>query len=129
MVARYTQLALCQVVAQGVGGGVGAVARGDLAVQVLQVPLDGALAHRERGGGLAVALPGGDEAQHRRLALRQAVGVARRRAHERAHRGEAPGAGEGRRGAELLAGGAGLGERLLDRRHIPGTPVQFAQRQ
>ena len=62
--------------AEGEGGGVGLAVRADLAVEVLDVPLDRPLAAAEERGHLAVALAGGDQAQHLRLARRQAAGVA-----------------------------------------------------
>ena len=63
------------MVAEGEGGGVGAVARGDFAVDILQVPLDGPLAAAEDLGHLAVAAPLGDEPQHLALAADERPGA------------------------------------------------------
>jgi hypothetical protein len=63
--------------AQRIANRIGAIARGDLAIDVLDVSLDRALAAAERGGHLAVALPHGEEAQYRHLARGHPCGLLR----------------------------------------------------
>src|SRR5690606_30017969 len=64
-----------ELVADGVGCGLGAVVRADLAVDVGDMALDGARADRELAGDLLVALAGGQQAQDLDLAPGQAVRV------------------------------------------------------
>src|SRR5215470_16516489 len=65
--------ALCQAVAEGVGGGIGPPARAYLAVEVGDMPLDGVGAQPKAPSDLRVGLPSSDQPQHLTLARAQAI--------------------------------------------------------
>src|SRR5262249_13113280 len=92
-----------EAVAEGVGGGVGAAARVDLAVEVLDVALDRADADGEDRADLAVAPPGRHEPQHFDLTQGQGEGSVGDREGAGGDGGESVDGAEGGRAGERRA--------------------------
>ena len=119
--------------AEGVGGGRGAVVCADLQVDVGDVALHGARAEEERRRDRAVAVPGSEQPEHLDLPTRKAIGAGGRVGRGCAGIVEAGdqrgGAGEGGASVERQEDGAGLDQRGMCARCIGVGQVQFGQGQ